>query len=97
MLTNDIVRKHRFAALAAVFVAALSLAVPQLVFSTRPPAGGGLPINTTLDDFFMLGTQPDPDGVELLPIVASINCVLCHGGFDDPDPPLNVEGEPFRN
>ena len=40
MLINDILRRHRFAALAAVFVVALSLAVPQLVFSTRPPSGG---------------------------------------------------------
>ncbi len=97
MPINDIVRRHRFAAIAAVCVAALSLTVPQLVFSTRPPPGGGLPVNTTLDDFFMPGTQPDPDGVELLPIVESMNCVLCHGGFDEVEPPLNVEGEPFRN
>ena len=42
----------------------------------------------------MPGTQPDPEGVELLPIVESMNCVLCHAAFE---PPMNVEGEPFRN
>ena len=97
MLINDSVRRHRFAALAAVFVAALSLAVPRLVISARPPGGGGLPVNTTLDDFFMPGTQPDPDGVELFPIFKSEWCAICHAHFDKFDPPLNVEGEPFRN
>ncbi|MEE8154935.1 MAG: hypothetical protein V3T53_08225 [Phycisphaerales bacterium] len=97
MPISEIVKKHRFVVLGGVFVAVLSLAVPRLVFSTRPPPGGGLPVNTTLNDFFMPGTQPDPEGMELLPIVESANCVLCHAGFDEVDPPLNLEGEPFRN
>ena len=86
--------EKKTATTASVFVAALILALPQLVLSTRPPDGGGLPVLTTVEDYFMPGTQPDPAGVEMLPIVDSLNCVLCHASFD---PPLNVEGEPFRN
>ncbi len=60
--------------------------------------GGELPVNTTLNDIFMPGTQPDPTGILILPFVDSENCQLCHAGFSDKsDPPLNTEGDPFRN
>lgn len=62
------------------------------------PGGGQLPVGTTLNDFFMPGSQPDPTGTLILPFVdADANCLFCHGGFDIPNPPLNLEGEPYRN
>ena len=76
MRIDDIVRKHRFVAVATVVGVVLSVATPRLVFSMLPSGGDGLPVETTLNDFFMPGTQPDPDGVDLVPIVESMNCVL---------------------
>ncbi|MCH8053861.1 MAG: hypothetical protein IH895_07350, partial [Planctomycetes bacterium] len=52
---------------------------------------------TTLEDFFLPGTQPDPDGIELTPIEpASPLCQLCHGFFT-PELGQPHEAEPFRN
>jgi len=53
-------------------------------------------VPTTLQDFFMPGTQPDPDGLNMVPIEPSFNCQFCHGFFDPKwDQPL--EAEPYRN
>jgi hypothetical protein len=55
-------------------------------------------IDTTLEDYFQPGTQPDSTGLEVLPIAdALINCGFCHGKFDEADPPLPPDSEPYRN
>ena len=83
-------RRMGFGAAAAI---GLSLALgPQ----TEAAFADGDPIlDTTLEDFFMPGTQPETDLEIFNPIVAVSNCTLCHAGFDEVD--ANIEGEPFRN
>jgi mono/diheme cytochrome c family protein len=63
------------------------------------PALGGdpLPINSTLEDFFLPGTQPDPTGSEILPLPHSQDCTLCHADFELSEPPLPKDAEPWRN
>ncbi len=58
-------------------------------------AGAGLPLPSTLEDFFLPGTQPDPGGTELAVIEPSGNCSGCHGGFVVFALPLDAE--PYRN
>ncbi len=36
---------------------------------------------TTMEDFFQPGTQPDPSGEIVQPIIHSNNCVACHGQY----------------
>ena len=62
-------------------------------YEVDPP----LPLNTTLEDFFLPGTQPDPTGIEVLPIFNGNECALCHADFDQAEPPLPQDAEPFRN
>ncbi len=88
---------------AAGIAAAVGLLVgPVVLARTAGPPPAPL-VDTTLEDFFQPGTQPDATGLVLLPIVTpggfagQGQCVLCHGGFETADPPLNVEAEPFRN
>ncbi len=78
--------------------AAVAAAGAALVASATSEGRGkqGLPIGTTLQDFFLPGTQPDPSGSELLPIFSSFDCILCHGDFDQAEPPLPLDAEPFR-
>ena len=55
-------------------------------------------IDTTIEDYFQPGTQPDPTGLEMMPVAdALINCGFCHGKFDEADPPLPLDAEPYRN
>ncbi|MFK7959025.1 MAG: dockerin type I domain-containing protein [Phycisphaerales bacterium] len=51
----------------------------------KGPEGGQVQIQTTLDDFFLPGTQPSTDPKEFAPIVASNNCGFCHGDYYGPD------------
>ena len=53
-------------------------------------------VPTTLQDFFLPGTQPDPDGLNMVPIEPSFNCQFCHGFFD-PNYDQPLEAEPYRN
>ena len=80
---------------------AIALAIPGSVWTVtlsdvRADDTPGLPIKTTLEDFFMPGTQPDPGGAELVPFFSAIfNCSFCHGDFEPSG--LLPEAEPFRN
>ena len=80
------------AAISLMTLAALSNPVPA--FSD---GDGSLPVGTTLEDFFLPGTPPDPSGAVLDPIQSATNCILCHADFDQAEPPLPLSGEPFRN
>lgn len=60
-------------------------------------SGQPAPLPTTIDDFFLLGTQPDPSGLNFSPILASVNCTLCHGDYHQADPALDPLAEPWRN
>ncbi|MCZ6543372.1 MAG: multiheme c-type cytochrome [Planctomycetota bacterium] len=81
---------------AAVIMAALAVGPRRTVSGFRDAGPPGLPIGTTLEDFFMPGTQPDPTGADLTPIVSVFDCLLCHADFDDADPPLPLDAEPYR-
>jgi hypothetical protein len=71
-----------------------------LAHSPSTILGGDPPpplVPTTLEDFFLPGTQPDPDAIELAPVEpASPLCQLCHGFFD-PQYDQPHEAEPYRN
>jgi hypothetical protein len=71
-----------------------ALSTPAAAFSD---GDGTLPVDTTLEDFFLPGTPPDPSGAVLQPILSATNCILCHADFDQAEPPLPLSGEPFRN
>ncbi len=61
------------------------------------PDGDGPRISdSTVEDFFMPGTQPDASGAELVPVISGNSCRLCHGDYEEADPPINVDAEPFR-
>ncbi len=55
------------------------LALAGAAFATNAAKSGSLPIPTTLEDFFIGGTQPDMLVDE---IQVAGNCVGCHGLFD---------------
>jgi hypothetical protein len=60
------------------------------------PAGGPPPgINSTIEDFFLPGTQPDPTGGVLTPVVTSNDCIFCHAEF--PSVGLPLDAEPYFN
>lgn len=95
---------YRFASLIVRLGIPLMVAVGMLPMlgagkgGGRGGAAGGkplLPLKTTLDDFFLPGTQPDPIGTYLYPIVGSIECSFCHGYFEEAR--LNPQAEPYRN
>ncbi|MFG0274092.1 MAG: hypothetical protein ACF8QF_03450 [Phycisphaerales bacterium] len=54
-----------------------------------------VPLPTTIDDFFLPGTQPDPTGNVIEPIVGAIegSCTNCHSNFDA----QYVAAEPYRH
>lgn len=52
--------------------------------------GPGLPLATTLDDFFQPGTQPHPDGIGFDSIIESMQCNLCHGNYDPVVEPMST-------
>ena len=60
------------------------------------PAGGQVQIPTTLDDFFLPGTQPNPDELEFAPIIAGTNCSFCHGDYYGLDQPDLVDDPPYN-
>ena len=74
-------------------IALSALGVATVVAETRHTRA--LPVPTTLDDFFLPGTQPDPTGNVLDPIVGvqEGHCVNCHAGFNA----QYLAAEPFRN
>ncbi|MCH8912914.1 MAG: hypothetical protein IIA33_05030 [Planctomycetes bacterium] len=81
--------------IALIVVACCLLAQRQRTTFAGDPPPPLLP--TTLEDFFLPGTQPDPDGIELTPIEpASPLCQLCHGFFT-PELGQPHEAEPYRN
>jgi len=59
------------------------------------PAGGAPGVPSTINDFFLPGTQPDPSGGNLALIQDSNSCVFCHGDFVSVE--LNADAEPYRN
>lgn len=94
MLTGLDRRAARPVSIIAAAVGSVWAAWP--ISDARADDTPGLPVKTTLDDFFMPGTQPDPAGTELIPFFSGIfDCSFCHSGFEESA--LPIEGEPFRN
>ena len=54
--------------------------------------GGQVQIPTTVEDFFQPGTQPDPTGLDITPILPAWNCEPCHGDYL----PNGLHQEPFN-
>jgi nitrate/TMAO reductase-like tetraheme cytochrome c subunit len=44
-------------------------------------AGGQVQVPTTAADFFLPGTQPNPDVEQFDPVVGSVNCTYCHSDY----------------
>jgi len=42
---------------------------------------GQVQLPTTLEDFFQPGTQPDPTGLEIEPVISNTSCQFCHGEY----------------
>ncbi len=77
----------------ALIVGGIGLGLPA---GPAPGYGGSLPVGTTLEDFFMPGTQPDPSGSIISPFIRAVDeCVVCHGNF--PGWGLPQDAEPFHN
>jgi hypothetical protein len=78
-------------------LAAVGVAGRHVIAAGTPP--GQPRIATTINDYFVPGTQPDSGGLTILPIVSSEGgfCTLCHGHYDEEIPPLNPDAEPVRN
>lgn len=58
-----------------------------LLSASSVRAGGGLPLNTTINNFYLRGTQPN--GLTD-PIFSSNNCVVCHGGMTFSGQPVPI-------
>jgi hypothetical protein len=58
--------------------------------------GGQTQIQSTLDDFFLPGTQPQPDNIDFAPIIAAQNCSFCHGDYYGEDMPDLVDDPPYN-
>ncbi|MCE2881017.1 MAG: dockerin type I domain-containing protein [Planctomycetaceae bacterium] len=65
------------AALALVGFVAVGVTVASV--AARGGSGSQVQVPSTAADFFMPGTQPNPDAEAFTPIVGSINCTYCHG------------------
>ncbi|MBI1825787.1 MAG: hypothetical protein HYR83_05320 [Planctomycetes bacterium] len=66
--------------------ASLRLASVSIISLSLPAAIFAAPLPTTLDNFFMKGTQPDPTGAIVKPIRTASNCRNCHETPDPSDP-----------
>ena len=72
--------------LASLGTAALGISA---VFAMDPP-GGQVQLPTTLEDFQLLGTQPEGDDEDLEIFYAHYPCMFCHGGYDLEVAPLDT-------
>jgi len=92
-------------------LAALSLAVAIAVIgwpsfantgaSRRQGKAPSAPVSqvqlpTTIDDFFQPGTQPDPTGTIVAPVLSASNCTFCHASYL-PDPSYEEPGDGWVN
>ncbi|MFZ9882185.1 MAG: hypothetical protein ACO3QC_12380, partial [Phycisphaerales bacterium] len=67
------------AALALLGLAAVGVTVGSV--AARGGSGGQVQVPSTAADFFMPGTQPNPDAETFAPVIGSINCTYCHSGY----------------
>ncbi len=85
-------RRGMRAALSVVALTAAGGLVSGPVLGLADGNGPNLPVGTTLDDFTLPGTQPDPGGIDLFTIIPAFQeCFLCHGGFDAAGLPVDAE------
>jgi len=66
-------------------VVGVALVVPTVAAFRGPggPAGGGqVQIPSTPENFFMPGTQPNPDPFSFAKVAPSSNCTFCHSDYD---------------
>lgn len=84
--------RRSLAPLAAVGLIAAGIAVH--LADAKPPRerGGQIQLPTTLEDFFQPGTQPDPTGMDLAPVISAANCGFCHADYL----PQGENHEPFN-
>ncbi len=61
----------------------------------KPAGSAPSPVPSTINDYFLPGTQPDPTGGVLTPVVPSTSCIFCHADFEAMELPR--EAEPYFN
>ncbi|MFM7134550.1 MAG: hypothetical protein ACKO0W_09570 [Planctomycetota bacterium] len=78
-------RSHRRAGLATrgalALVGAVVLVAGVSTVLARGGSGGQVQVPTTAADFFMPGTQPNPDVEQFDPIIGAANCTYCHSDY----------------
>ncbi|MCA9291406.1 MAG: hypothetical protein KDA25_09770 [Phycisphaerales bacterium] len=98
MMKREQYRLRLTATVTVTVTAAIGLGVVSSNVNARYPGGGGqTQVQTSLDDFFMLGTQPDVNGTQFDPIISGSSCRLCHGDYAEADPPINEAAEPYKH
>jgi mono/diheme cytochrome c family protein len=82
------VRWGRAAIVLPAICALTGLGAAGYLVDVRGDRGGQVQVPSTAEDFFQPGTQPDPSGAMLEPVVTSQTCVICHGEYlpENPDP-----------
>ena len=75
-----ILNRFRLRLLVMGALASVALLIPA-GFAMGPP-GGQDQLNTSLEDFQLLGTQPNSDTLEMTPFWSHQNCIFCHGDYD---------------
>lgn len=87
----------RIAGLAFATAATTLVAIVGVGNASGPEGPSQTQIPTTLDDFFLPGTQPNTDPKQFAPIVSSTSCGFCHGDYYDPSVNIDlVDSTPYN-
>ena len=76
-----------FALVALSAISSFALGIPRGEGGT---SGGQTQLPTTGDDFFMPGTQPNPNAAEFTRVVGAVNCSFCHSDYSNEFAPLDT-------
>ena len=68
-------------------ISSFALGIPRGEGGT---SGGQTQLPTTGDDFFMPGTQPNPNAAEFTRVVGAVNCSFCHSDYSNEFAPLDT-------
>jgi hypothetical protein len=80
-------RKRRFIVAAGLGAVVVGAVVPVVIGGGK---SGQRKVATTLDDFFMPGTQPNPNENEFDRVLVSQNCTYCHSDYSMTTAPFDT-------